>query len=122
MNIFFIFFFVGEWFFMKSVCNYCNQIIDVELKKVVFVFIGQEVFYICEYEEYNEVMVNVGILVNELEGQVQILFDFVDEKFFNLVKLVVIVLLEYFIVMLVDVVMGDECFMKDVDLYYKVLW
>ena len=122
MNTLSIFFPAGERFFMKSVRNYRNQIIDAELKKAVSAFIGQEAFHTREHEEYNEAMANAGIPVNELEGQVQTLLDFVDEKLPNSVKLAVTVSLEHLTAMLADVVMGDERFMKDADPHYKALW
>lgn len=66
-NILSLFFLVGECFFIDSVCQYCDVVQDLELKKVVIVFIGQEVMYGCEYEEYNGFVNDVGVFIEVQE-------------------------------------------------------
>lgn len=122
MNTLSIFFPAGERFFIKSVRNYRDKVVDPELRKAVAAFIGQEAFHTREHEEYNEAMEVAGIPVVELEARVQTLLDYVENNLPKPVQLAVTVSLEHLTAMLADVVMEDDRFIKNSDPHYTALW
>ncbi len=122
MNTLSLFFPAGERFFIQSVRNYRNEIVDAELKKAVSAFIGQEAFHTREHEEYNEAMVEAGIPIDEMEASVIKLLDFIQEVAPKPLQLAVTVALEHLTAMLADVVLADDRFIKDSDPNFTAVW
>ena len=122
LNTLSLFFPAGESFFIQSVRNYRNDVVDKELKKAVSAFIGQEAFHTREHEEYNEAMVEAGIPIDQMEASVQKLLDFLQENAPRPLQLAVTVALEHLTAMMANIVMEDDRFIKNSDPHYEALW
>ncbi len=117
-----IFFPVGENFFIKSVRNYRNDIIDKELQKTVSAFIGQEAFHSREHVEYNQAMMDAGIPVAEMEATVVKLLGWVQDSLPNSMQLAATVALEHLTAMLANLLLEDDRFIKDSDPHFLAIW
>ena len=103
----FVFFPVGERFFIHSVRHFRDRITDPTLQKAVAGFIGQEAMHGREHEHYNQLLIDAGLPVERQEKQVGALLDFLKEKLPPLAQLSVTIALEHFTAILGDVVLKD---------------
>lgn len=104
----FVFFPVGERFFIHSVRHYRDRITDPELKKAVAGFIGQEAMHGREHEHYNELLIEAGLPVARQEQQVGALLEFLKDRLPPVMQLSATIALEHFTAILGDVVLRDE--------------
>ncbi|MGH8460102.1 MAG: metal-dependent hydrolase [Stenotrophobium sp.] len=103
----FVFFPVGERFFINSVRHYRDRITDPELKEAVAGFIGQEAMHGREHEHYNQLLNDAGLPAERQEQQVGALLDFLKEKLPPAAQLSATIALEHFTAILGDVVLQD---------------
>lgn len=117
-----VFFPAGERFFIQSVRNFKEEIVEPELKKAVSAFIGQEAFHTREHEDYNEAMAAAGIPMAEMEQTVDQILELVKAKLPNSIQLAVTVALEHLTAMLAELLLEDDRFIKGSDPRYTAVW
>ncbi|MGH8506477.1 MAG: metal-dependent hydrolase [Stenotrophobium sp.] len=103
----FVFFPVGERFFIHSVRHYRDRITDPEQRKAVAGFIGQEAMHGREHEHYNELLIAAGLPAARQEQQVNTLLEFLKRNLPPKMQLSVTIALEHFTAILGDVVLKD---------------
>jgi predicted metal-dependent hydrolase len=111
----FVFFPVGERFFIHSVRHYRDHITDPVLQKAVGGFIGQEAMHGREHEDFNRLLIEAGFPVERQERQVGALLEFLKKNLPPAVQLSVTIALEHFTAILGDVVLRDERVAKTSD-------
>ena len=117
-----IFFPVGENFFIQSVRNYRDEILDKELRKTVSAFIGQEAFHSREHVDYNNAMIEAGIPVAEMEDTVVKLLGWVQKTLPKSAQLAATVALEHLTAMLANLLLEEDRFIKGSDVHFEAIW
>lgn len=116
-----IFFPAGERFFIQSVRHYRNEITDDKLKAQVSAFIGQEGFHTREHEDYNDVLTEAGMPIEQLDKLVVLVLDTV-KKLPPKWQLATTVALEHLTAVLGDTLLRDEDLLKGADPHFSAIW
>jgi predicted metal-dependent hydrolase len=117
-----IFFPAGERFFIDSVRNYRDRIVDPELQKAVTAFIGQEAMHGREHIEYNDALVASGAPADAMECLVIRLLRFARRTLPRADQLAVTVALEHFTAILADVLLREPKLLEGAEPRFAALW
>jgi hypothetical protein len=98
----------GEDFFVQSVRNYRDQIVDPELKKQVGGFIGQEAIHGREHRAFNDRLHQLGYPTRRIDRGVGLLFKGLGGKYLSKrVQLAVTAALEHYTATLAEVLLSS---------------
>jgi predicted metal-dependent hydrolase len=98
----------GEDFFVQSVRNYRDQIVDPQLKKQVGGFIGQEAIHGREHRTFNDRLHQLGYPTHRIDKGVGLLFKGLGGKYLSKrVQLAVTAALEHYTATLAEVLLSS---------------
>lgn len=95
----------GEDFFVRSVRNYRDQIVDPELKTQVAGFIGQEAMHSREHERFNEQLHEIGYPTRLIDTTVGVLLRFGSKVLPKKLQLAITAALEHYTATLAEVLL-----------------
>jgi hypothetical protein len=107
----------GEDFFVRSVRNFRDRIVDPELKRQVAGFIGQEAMHGREHRHFNERLQALGYPTREIDWVVKWSFKLGEQVLPKTVQLAITAALEHYTATLAEVLLTDPAAraMLDVD-------
>lgn len=106
----------GEDFFVQSVRNYRDQIIDPELSAQVKGFIGQEAIHGREHRAFNSALGDLGYPVRFLDGRVRILLSILAKVAPKSYQLALTAALEHYTATLAEILLTTEFLDTDTDI------
>ncbi len=122
MNSLSLFFPSGERFFIDSVRNYRDRLMDSELQKAVRAFIGQEAMHGREHEDYNAALFHAAPVSEDVERLVIYLLGALQKSLPKYWQLSLTIALEHLTAILADALLSEPRILEDCDERYAALW
>jgi predicted metal-dependent hydrolase len=112
----------GERYFIHTVRHYRDRVTDPELKKALTAFIGQEAMHSREHEDYNRLLAEAGLPVEDLQESLVAFFDRLRKHLPPAAQLSVTIAQEHLTAIVAELVLTDPRLLEGAGGRLAALW
>ena len=112
----------GERYFIHTVRHYRDRVTDPTLKKALTAFIGQEAMHSREHEDYNRLLAEAGMPVEDLEAALLGFFRLLRERLPPAAQLSVTIAQEHLTAIVAELVLTDPRMLEGAHGRLAALW
>ena len=112
----------GERFFIDSVKNYQDKVVDLEHREAITVFIKQENWHRYAHQQYNKWLETIGLPADRLESLANTKLEYCKGKFGPLGQIIVTVCMEHITAIFAEWTLNNPEILKSMHPHFQDLW